>query len=327
MKINNIPLALSWFSPWLFIPILLITKFNEIKFDRKKITYTLFFIFFFGLSSLSLLNYVYLVNIILLFFLLFHGKNLLHQHQNSYLLNYGILYIFFGTLFGIWLSFGSNFRVGLYGGEVNFSGFTLLTIFCLALALKKYQLICLIFIFINLYIGSSRTLLLMTLITFYYYYFRNFKVLLFLTTFMIFMFVSNGLAVLAYLLENNLITNSGYLEDASRLLIIADSSTDKRLEISELWFSQWTSSLKSFLFGVANYDQVLDIIQFQPHSSFIQKGAQYGAIYLLLFIYLVYKFLPIWFGSVVLIYGFFLHNLWSVPIIIFLSYILGKQRS
>ena len=322
-----LPTALAWISPWVFFPALLIASFSEIKLSRQNLIISLALMFLFGSYSLVSLSYVYLINFSMLIFMLINGDRLLVGELKSSLVTLGFVYIALGSIFAFLIYIDSGHRVGLFGGEANFTGFTLICFFCLALAAEKFRFLCLMLILLNLYLGGSRTLLMMFIMAGSCYYFRYSKGILISATLALFLLIFNGGSVLDYLLETGFLESSGYVDDFSRLLIIADSSTNQRLSISQAWMNGWTSSLQSFFLGLYHYDTYLNMIGYQAHSSFIQKGAQFGAIYVGLFVFFTYKYLPLWVASVVLTYGFFLHNLWSVPVIAFLAYILGGRRN
>lgn len=327
MKIKkNLSIGLAWISPWLFFPVMLVAYFREITLSRTNLLLAFALIFLFSVTALRSLSYVYILNVTALIFMLFNGHSVIYGGFKSEILTMGVIYVTVGTVSAMLIYSVAAGRVGLFGGEVNFSGFALVCVFCLALAAKRFRLLCLTLILLNLYLGGSRTLLLMTLISGAYYYFRYSKVMLIFLSSVLFLLIINGVAFLDYLLEIDAIESSGYVTDYSRLLVLADSSTDKRLLISQLWINTWTSSLQVFLLGVPNYYIYLDVVGYHPHNSVIQKGVQFGAIYLGLFVWFAYRYVPLWLASVILIYGFFLHNLWSVPVIALIAYTVGGRR-
>ena len=170
---KSIIVSSSWLSPWLFVPSILISKFRDINLSIKTLIFSIGIILLLSLSALISLNFSYLINISLLILLLFHGDKILSTNKHPEILKFGVAYILVGTIFGVSLYSSGIERVGMYGGEVNFSGFMMICIFCLALKLDKYRVVCIFLLFLNMYIGGSRSLLLFTIISCFYYHFRH----------------------------------------------------------------------------------------------------------------------------------------------------------
>lgn len=243
-------------------------------------------------------------------------------------LGFASVYIIGGTLVSVVLWFSTGDRLGLYGGEANFSGFLTVMFLILALQRKEKRTMALIFVCLLALISASRALLVSAFFSLVFFGFRNRP----LVSILLFLFIIGTYFSAADILRTyehlSVFRASGYIPGISRLSVINDSSTSERMLLNELWWDAWTATAKDFLLGIPSESIVRDLaagIGKVPHNSFIQKGADFGFLFLIVFFVFLFSSVPLWVALTILFYGLFLHNLFSVPWVLAMSVFLNPS--
>ena len=323
LKFKSITSLFFLINPWLFVP----SYIYSIKFNFS--LYNLFFIVGFILFSSIQFYWNLNINIFFNFILLLLYSMSSSSRIKTDFFDSNIFNIYF--LFGVFIGFvyfilTDYSRVGLFGGEPNFSSFTALICLILLYESKKLNLIHLFFALTLLLITSSRTFLVMSLFTLFIMKMK--RIYIVITLILIFVFIINFALLLQYLENFQFFTASGYIEDYSRLLNFNDSSSLERINIFKENLDLLLGNFKYLLFGVPDYvnlEYSYLLSSKLPHNSFLQVTKDYGLIYLIIILYILIKKLPIKLSAIFLIYGFFLHNIFSLPLILFLSIFYEKK--
>lgn len=238
----------------------------------------------------------------------------------------GLLYLIAGTAYMVVQFFQGSGRIGLFGGEANFSGFVAVMFLCIAISRRKHVVLSIILVVVIGAVSASRALVAISLLVAIFYVLRHRKAVLLLLGSALISITFFGPVLLDSLIASGVIEASGYIENYQRLLVLADSSTFERLQLNEKWTSRWFSDPLSFLFGLSTYEyeHAMHIYGKVPHNSFIQRGAEFGVLFLLTFILAMVYLLPWWICLTLICYSLFLHNLLSVPWLFGILLFLGS---
>ena len=310
-------------NPWLFIP----TYVYKLKF--KISFFNVLFIILFVVFSFIQFSYNFNIKIffnftLLIIYFLSSSKKNSNDFFDSKIFN---IYFLTGVFIGFIYFFLNDYnRVGLFGGEPNFSCFTALICLILLNEFKKVKWIHIFFALTLLLISSSRTFLIMSLFSILVLKINT--KYLFLIIILILLSIIN-FAFFFQFLENFQIFNPvGYIEDYNRLLNFNDSSSLERINIFKENLDLLLSNFKYLFFGVPDYvnlEYSYLLSSKLPHNSFLQVSRDYGLVYLIIVLFILIKKLPIKLSAIFLLYGFFLHNIFSLPMILFLSNFYEKK--
>ena len=327
LNFNNLFLNISWIWPW-FIFLDLCKNYKKYYInvnDSAKIILLSILLPTILINN----NAIYSINLMFLIAILLIKRKSLETKNYRDISFFTLIYFSAGGIYALYLFITTNVeRVGFFNSEINFSSFYVLLFFMFCRENKYLRNWSLLFVFFNLIISGSRTFLFLFLIYILLSYLIDKlpKFLLHLFLLVSVILITN----LEYLLDLILLIfdqeKSGYVSDYKRLLVFYDSSSQVRIDVNNSWLTKWFENLKSFFWGVSNYSTELKYIGYNPHNSFIQKGAEFGSVYIFLVYYFVLSKVRLNVGITFLIYGLFLHNLYSVPIM-YMLYIFFPKRS
>jgi hypothetical protein len=224
--------------------------------------------------------------------------------------------MFLGFILALSSFYFQGQRLGLFGSEINFTGFVILIFIYIIKTTDKLKLLDYIIWISFIFLTGSRAFLFMSITSIFFYYLRNRKTILnFLTIFFIvsFVFFESFVGLLSFV---PLFKQTGYIDDYSRLYQLYDSSSVTRFNIINDYIIHFKNNSISFLFG--NSKSQLENNLMESHNSLFQKIYEYGLISTILVIYAMRKKMEIWTFSLIIFYGFFLHNLFSIPLLIFI---------
>lgn len=324
--------SLSFFyvNPWLGLLIaLLITPFKT-KLDTNIILVAFFAFAFSFLAVFHNNNFDSFINWLILITLLIFSLNY-KNNSNIPSMLIADLYFFIGALVMLYIVFissdtGTN-RWGLWGGEPNFSGLAYLSylVVYLSRGFSRAFGIYLFVLFLSILICTvSRTLLVSSVLLTFFYYFRNRRFLITLAFLVVANSVFFGSYIISFIDDIAIFEKTGYSEGIGRLISINDYSSAYRLELQQIWYEEIFSSYQNFLFGMPASDFLflVEVNEANVHNSFIQKTAEYGIVYTLLFIILSLRYLPLWIVYSFFTYSLFLHNVLSIPWVIIISLLI-----
>jgi len=260
------------------------------------------------------------VNIIGLWILIAEPKVPKIGDLSAKLLSYLIFgFISLGIIVSLITKVKLDLRYGLFAGEPNFGGQKLIFLFIIYRIVKRtltgYDFV---FLFTSsilfLYLSTSRTFLLMALLSILFYKVRGSKmtlILLVLLSYFVFLNLN-----LLFTMSNSvgIIRSSGYLDDYSRLLYLSDPSSIERLGILDEYLNYITNNIPELFFGFTFKE-----FQFNSHNSYVQIIQRNGIIFLLVQMFWMLTQKDLWKYVILLFYGLFLHNVLSIPYIIFLK--------
>ena len=326
IKLRDLKEGLILLNPWLYFVAILAE--NSLIFRISKIKYLVILI----LSLITLISLLHTKNfkVILEFFatsvfILLINSNQFVSNKRITLLSKLIRgYIFTGSIIGLIFWYLTQARVGLFGGEPNFSSFTYFLFTIFLIQTNRVKLLDFFPLLILLLITSSRTLLLFVFLTMLFYFIRKKRAILIsiaLLFFLVNFFAQEIFILFEYI---PIFEKTGYVDNYSRLTTVQDSSSIERIELMSTYFDYFRNNIGDIFFGAKNSG----IFTFQvkmPHNSFIQKVFDYGIFFTGINIALLLYSLPVWIALLVLLFGFFLHNIFSLPIFIFLSIYVGKN--
>jgi hypothetical protein len=326
IKLNQIKDSLIVINPWLFFLNLFSEKNLRWKYSAFD-CFTLIILFFFGIVSFFYtLNIKVIPEIFGTFFLISIRSSTFQipKERVKIIIFFIRLYLYVGSIIALTSFFIDGGRVGIYGGETNFTGFTILIFNLIILIQKKLNFLDVIFWFTMVPVTGSRAFLLMSILSIIFFLIKSKKIVigLFLICFSYSFFSLEYIVDLFQALP--IFQKSGYVNDISRFASIYDSSSIYRLQIFYEYIDYFNQNILDIFIGAKN-SGLKDIFEMKPHNSFIQKVFEYGIILTSINIIYFFKTLPFWIFSIVFIYGFFLHNIFSVPLIIFVA--LYAKRS
>jgi hypothetical protein len=321
-------ISLVYVNPWVGLAVSILISPFKTKLSIEVIAIAIFsFVFscfavFYNNNFDSFINWLLIITLLIFNF---NHLNCFNTKIPSMLI--ADIYIFIGTIIMLYVVYnsGSNItsRYGLYGGEPNFTGFVFLSYLLIYLqrGFSKAFGIYLFILFISILVSTvSRTFLLSSVLLGFFYFFRNKN---FLITFTFILFASAvffGSNIMSFIEQMQIFESSGYSEDLSRLLSISDSSSQLRLELQDIWYAEVITSYKNIFYGMplSEYNFLNDS-ELIVHNSFIQKTAEYGIVYIIFFIILSFKYLPLWITYSFFTYALFLHAILSIPWVIAIS--------
>lgn len=208
-------------------------------------------------------------------------------------------------------------RIGLFNSEINFSGYLILLLLIIFKINKKLTLVDLIICFGFIFMTGSRGFLVMSLLAVLLFNIRHYENLIVLSLVSLgvgFVYFEN---IMLELSDIEVFSQTGYIEDYSRLFKLYDSSSIARLGIVQDYIDHFQSDIWRLLFG--NYFSQVQNGLMESHNSLFQRTYEYGLLPSVFVISLMWRRLDAWIFAVVFIYGFFLHNLFSLPLILFVS--------
>lgn len=307
------------FNAWMFLFIGVLSN-NRIVLN-KTITNSIIFSLFTIVSVISLVvtqNLIIILHIVAFYFYLNISINktnftISNKNQLVYFLR---IYMFLGSIFSVSTYYFQGQISGLFGVEINFTGFIILVYIYIIKTIDKLKLIdCIIWISF-IFFTQSRAFLIMSIISVFFYYLRNRKMILnFITIFFIlcFVFFESFVELLSFV---PLFKPTGYINDFTRLYQLYDSSSITRYEIVNDYIIHFKNDTINFLFG--NSKSQLENNLMESHNSLFQKIYEHGLISTIILIYAMRKRMETLTFSLIIIYGFFLHNLFSIPLLIFI---------
>jgi hypothetical protein len=306
-------------NPWIYL--LFGVIFNKKIFITSTTTNNIIFMLFFIVSTLSFFitsNFSAIIQMLAFYFYLnisIKKSNYINTNKNQ-LVYYLRIYMFLGFILAMSSFYFQGQRLGLFGSEINFTGFMILIYIHIIKSNDKLKLLDYIIWISFIFITGSRAFLFMSITSIFYYYYSKRKTLLnFVTIFFIvfFIFFESFIGSLTYL---PIFKQTGYIDDYSRLYQLYDSSSITRFNIINDYVIHFKNNLINFFFG--NSKSQLENNLMESHNSFFQKIYEYGLISTIFLIYIMRKKMEVWIFSLIIIYGFFLHNLFSIPLLIFI---------
>lgn len=315
---QGIGLALCWINPWLGLPFLL-RRLRSLRVNRFNTSFSIITIFVGLIVAAKTLNFSVLPNVLAMVLWVFALNSNVKIKPS---LAFPVLFILFGLITSILLFGGLTDRVGVYGGEPNFSGFIILLLFTISLHRRQYIFISFVILILGTMVTGSRSLAAVSLAMIYFYILRNNRMILLITLLglgLIYLFAERVIDLLSYFA---VFQQSGYSTGFERLLTLNDSSTIERLYLNQQWISAIGENYGNIFLGINNdvHNNLLSSARgLSAHNSFIQKTSEFGIIYVFLLSVFAFRVLPLWVSLTLLTYSLFLHNILSVAWIIALS--------
>ena len=325
-------LSFFYINPWLALLTALILVPFKTKLDVKVILVAIFTFSFSFFAVLYNNNFNSFINWLVLITLLIFNINYKNNFRFPSLL-IADLYFFIGTLVMVYIVFFSygygTVRLGLYGFEPNFSGLVYVSYLILHLSRgfnRAFGIYLFILFLLLLICTVSRTLFLSSMLLIFFYNFRNRRFFITLA----FIFIANSVFFGSYIIslidQISIFQKTGYSSGFDRLISINDYSSAARLELQEIWYEKIVSSYQNFLFGMpaSDFSFLVEVNEAHVHNSFIQKTAEFGIVYLILFIILAIRYLPLWIVYSFFTYSLFLHNVLSIPWVVLISLLVMR---
>jgi len=189
----------------------------------------------------------------------------------------------------------------------------------------RNTLVTLMLIFV-LIMTTSRMMLLMLLSYYFLMYFLNHKK--FINWLGVLIFIATIVAPFIISLFIQDIDITSYTDDASRLLVLFDSSSFARIISHEHAFAQFLSSSQSALWGIPDYGKGFSGGLYTPHNWFMGMLINYGGLYTIMYssllFYLVFriehKFKPALYS---LILGAGVASQWEIGLPIMLVFLMS----
>jgi len=232
--------------------------------------------------------------------------------------------MFLGFILAISKFYFSGQRSGLFGSEINFTGYLILIFIYVINSTDKIRFLdCVIWISF-IFITGSRAFLILSILGISYYALRDRRMLTNFITLVFVMFYVSFDSLINTLDTIPFFRPTGYIDDFSRLYQLYDSSSITRFNIVEDYIIHFKNDIINFLLG--NSKTQLESNLMESHNSFFQKTFEYGLLSTVLVVNLMRIKLENWIFNVLFIYGFFLHNLFSLPVLIFIL-IYGKKSN
>lgn len=236
------------------------------------------------------------------------------------------IYIYCGLAFGLIINLFTETRVGLYGGEPNFSSYIIGLYIIVNLVEKRWTNIFAVML-ISLYITGSRMLLVGIFYTLFSYKNSKRPIVLIGFAFAVFLLMLFANSFLELLDDSGLMVGTGYIESIDRLYNLNDPSTLERLYVANGYYDYFITHPLSVLFGI-NGNEFESLVNHQigrlPHNSYLERIAIYGLPMLMAVVILFIFMLPFWVVACILFYGFFLHSLFSIPLMLLLRIYIDK---
>tara|TARA_B110000967_G_C18874703_1_gene557617 strand:+ start:1067 stop:2083 length:1017 start_codon:yes stop_codon:yes gene_type:complete len=316
------------FSSWMFLLVGVI--FNNRIVLNTTTTNTIIFSLFtvFSVVSLVVTNNPLIVLNILAFYFYLHISitksdfTISNKNQIVYFLR---IYMFLGFILALSNYYLQGEKQGLFGVELNFTGFIILIYIYIIKTNNKLKLLDYVIWISFIFLTESRAFLIMSIVSVFLYYLRNRKIILnFITIFSVvsFIFFESFIELLSFI---PLFKQTGYIDDFTRLYQFYDSSAITRYDIIKDYIINFKSNSINFLFG--NSKSQLENNLMESHNSLFQKIYEHGLISTIFLIYCMRKKMETLTFSLIIIYGFFLHNLFSIPLLIFISLYEKKNNN
>ena len=233
----------------------------------------------------------------------------------------GTAYIYAGLISAAAIKIYVGGRLGLFGGEPNFSTVPIWLYSLILLRRKNFKTIF-ILVCIGAWLTTSKLYVFTMAMTAGLFYFRNSKAAVTM--------LALGVLSIVYVVtffdiaESTLVTalSIGYTEDISRLFYVFDSSFAERRGLVSGWMDGFSSQPK-LVVGVFEPLQVegLDV----AHNSFLQQAASRGIYLVIILLFLVFRDLPMWLLTPYLFMSFFLHSILSVAVLFVITAIWNKE--
>ena len=320
-------IALSFVvNPWLFWIVNFFLNFKLVfnPTSLRVINYTLF-LFISVISFLYTYNVAVIVQSLAYFYLInLRFKNFKTPRVSKGLVLFIRLYLISGFGLALFKFLLLNERLGLFWSEINFSGYLILIFIYIIFSLDRLRYLDVLIWLSFIIITGSRAFLIMSILSIIFYNARNSKFFiagilsLMIISFVLFDFMIEKISYLP------LFRPTGYVDDYSRLYQLYDSSSIERFRIVADYYRYFQLNWFDFLFG--SYISQKEAGLMESHNSFLQRIFEYGVLSTIMIVYVMLKRLDFWLFSLIIIYGFFLHNLYSLPILIcLLAY--GKRSN
>jgi hypothetical protein len=311
----------SWI--FFFVGIILNPKLR-LRYNQKNSIVFFFFGFFSFISFLITQNPAVLLQIVAFYFFLnvsvnSGGFNLMSKLT---LVKYLRAYLSIGAVVGLIVWYFKSHKTGLYGVEVNFTGFIILVYLYIIISVGSLKVIDLSFWVSFIFITESRSYLIMSVLFVFLYFIRRKRLFLYVVLSISIVSLFYVETLLDYLSFIVFFQQTGHIDDVSRLYQFYDSSTVSRIDIFKDYIGHFKNDIVGLLFG--NSKTIFENNFMEPHNSLIQKVYDYGLISSLFLIYLMKRNIEFWFFTFLIIYSLFLHNLLSIPLLIFIS-LYGKE--
>jgi hypothetical protein len=290
----------------------------NIKFRIPKGIDFLFFILMFTASVVTFVYHGFINSLInALFFLLsisIHNQkiergNMYKRFESKYIEIWFLLLLLFG-LFNVYTTI--EFRVAFLWGEINFTGFWIGLLFVLMFFHGVNKKRALLWLLAGVLLTLSRSLFVVGV--------GLLGLNLFIKTNIANKVLMIAFSLLALLFFFNF-EAKGYAFGMGRLMDYNDSSSNDRLYLMTYWFSLLVENPFSLLFGLdqAYLNEILYNEINIPHNSYIEKVMNGGLFSLLGFLWLLLRMHSIWIIIFLLLYGFLLHGLFSIQLLIILQ--------
>jgi hypothetical protein len=326
-QISRIGINLGWINPWFATPFLLL-GIDSYLLSLNKLIIAFLLLLVATISTFYNENFYCFINYMLLAFWPIARPGWHNSLRPT--LFVPLLFIFIGLVVAILITILTGERVGLYGGEPNFSGFILILFFVICLARGEYVKWIFLLALLGLLSSLSRTFMLALCVLPIFYYLRRKKILIISILF----FLIIGYIFFGFFVHQfghfSLFKSCGYESELKRLVMLNDSSTRNRILLNEQWLSCLDANKYNGWIGidVSIVSRLkTNIIGKVAHNSYIQKAVNYGIFYVLILLIFMIRYLPFWIAATLMFYAFFLHSLLSVPCMMIVDFYLLSSVS
>lgn len=313
---NGVAISLS---SWAYLIVAIFSN-PQMKLSSSRGNMSIFLLFAFVsiCSFLFTWNYTVLVQVFAFYFFqnMVSDNGEITINLRKSLVKYLRVYLFVGFLYASHVYLQGK-KTGLFGVELNFTGYIILVYLFVIKSLGRLKIIDFVIWISFIFFTESRAFLIMSIIACVLYTLRNrvialnFILILFVG---IFFYFEGLVEYLDYFL---LFKQTGYVDDYTRLYQFYDSSSIARYDIGKEYLGHFKSDVASFLLG--NKYSVGGKFLMEAHNSIFQKIYDYGVVATAILIYIIRRRLEPWLFTFLIIYSFFLHNLLSIPLLIFIS--------
>lgn len=243
------------------------------------------------------------------------------DNRSTIFFKVGTAYIYAGLASAIAIKLYIGGRVGLFGGEPNFSTVPLWLYSLILLKRNNFKTIFFLTC-IGAWLTTSKLYVFTMVMTGGLFCFRNSKTVIAMFAVLVFsiIYAVSFLDIAESQLVSNL--SIGYTEDISRLLYVFDSSFFERNHLISVWIEELSNEL---ILSVGLLEPLRVEGMIVAHNSFLQQAANRGIYIVIILLFLIFRDLPMWLIPAYLFMSFFLHNILSVAVLFIITSIWNSE--
>ena len=315
-------MSIGWTMVLPIYPVTIALLKLPIAFNRDKVLMAALYFIFGVLLTLYSKNYEGIYNLTLLAIILLYRNRIENQSVNLSLGPPAIM-MFISIVLGIVYNTSTDpGRYAFYGGEINFTAFTII-MFSLLLIHRGKEYIGYIGLITAVGLTLSRAALITSVVALILTKLSQVKgkIRFILYAILTVLIISFLLTETKLFLKSN-IYNTGM----KRLLMLNDTSLSGRLDLTTDYGAYLISDINYILLGVPNdkLDHKISGMTNVVHNSYVFKSLTVGVLVTMLIIYWGFRILPRNVFLVLLLYSFSLHALLSPALFLFLSLYFKK---